>query len=308
MKKLAYIIIFSLIMCAFAGCGPAESEPTQQSTQAPTTAASTTEAPTTGAATTISGSGTEEDPWLIGAGDPESVRAFAMDIFLNIDGEGAMIDFASAEDAPWHDIAAYVEMASVFDGVTNVGAHAFDSIGKNVDMPSIYLGATITEIGEGAFEGANFGDFSTITLSEEITKIGSRAFADATLSQVQIFACPEIAEDAFAGVTAEMFYLPDQWDEAKLADYGGTLTWKKLVALSYEEVYEGDDASGEGTYFFAEGETFSYNAADYCMSDEYRFDHYEVLGGNIVIENPEDPELNITVNEDCSLRIVYVKN
>lgn len=308
MKKIAYILIFSLIMCAFAGCGSETNGPTPQSTEAPTTEASTTQAPTTGAATTISGSGTEEDPWLIGADDPASVRAIAVDIFLNIEGEGAMIDFASAEDVPWHDAAANAEMTCVFDGVTNVGAHAFDSLGINVDMPSIYIASTVTEIGEGAFEGAKFGEFETLTLSEELTKIGSRAFADSTLSQIEIFACPEIAEDAFAGITAEILYLPDQWDEAKLADYGGTLTWKKLVALSYEEVYEGGDASGQGTYFIPEGETFSYNAADYCMDESFHFDRYEVTGGNIVIENPEDPELNITVNEDCSMRIIYAKN
>ena len=303
MKKIAYILIFSLIMCAFAGCGSETNGPTPQSTEAPTT-----EAPTTGAANGISGSGTEEDPWLIGAGSPESVRATAMDIFLNIEGEGAMIDFASAEDVPWHDIAADVEMASVFDGVTNVGAHAFDSLGKNVEMPSVYLGSTITEIGEGAFEGAKFADFEIINLSEAVTKIGSRAFADSTLSQIEIFGCPEIAEDAFAGITAEILYMPDQWDEAKLADYGGTITWRKLVTLAYEEVYEGSDMSGEGTYFIPEGETYSYNAADYCMSDEFHFDHYEVLGGNLEIADTTNPELNVTVTENSSLRIVYVKN
>lgn len=65
-----------------------------------------------------------------------------------------------------------------------------------------------------------------VYIGDCITSIGSKAFDGCTKITEIYFdcACPEIAEDAFNGVTAKV-YLSKDWDESQKLNYGGNLTY-----------------------------------------------------------------------------------
>ena len=113
---------------------------------------------------------------------------------LTITGSGAMTDYAAAADRPWHTFRADVESIVVPDGLTNIGAYAFQgckmvnftipesvtSIGKYAfnyctALTAIDIPAGVTTIGRSAFDNCNA--LASINLPEGLTSIGQRAFA-----------------------------------------------------------------------------------------------------------------------------------
>ena len=56
---------------------------------------------------------------------------------LVITGTGAMDDFASAADAPWHGLASEISAVTVADGVTHIGKNAFAGFADTVKVNGI---------------------------------------------------------------------------------------------------------------------------------------------------------------------------
>mgnify|MGYP003466717984 FL=1 len=113
---------------------------------------------------------------------------------LTITGTGAMTDYAAAADRPWHTFRADVESIVVPDGLTNIGAYAFQgckmvnftipesvtSIGKYAfyyctALTAIVVPEGVTTIGRSAFDYCHA--LASINLPEGLTSIGQRAFA-----------------------------------------------------------------------------------------------------------------------------------
>lgn len=259
------------------------------------------------AETAVSGSGTEDDPWLVGAGEnKESVQAFVIDGVLWINGSGAMMDFENEADRPWNTIIAEVNQISIFDEVSRIGKNAFKDAGTKADSLELGIYAPVEVIGESAFEGCCFTDCSIITIPESVKEIQSRAFAANGLKTVYIDGVPTVSEDAFAGVNAEFFIRNNcAWDESNMLSYGGEISYHLLYAFDYIEDYGTEDISGEGTVYVPEGEVFEYNAEDYLSEEGYHFEKYEVMSGNLVIENAKNPALSVMLTEDVAVRIVY---
>ena len=259
----------------------------------------------------FAGSGTEDDPWLIGAEEEGSVTAFLSEdgVTLFVEGEGRMTDFDDPDSRPWAAQVKALEGISIFGQLAYVGRNAFRDAGtETAGWFDVYTDA-VGEYGDGAFENANFDISTVFNLDESCTRVGSRAFANCGCKDFYIAGKPDIAEDAFAGVTAEVCLVNrEMWSEADRVSFGGDLTYKDIYYFTYEEDYGTDEFTGGGQMYIPEGEPFEYDAEAYCYEEGYHFIRYEVPEGGLVIDDPEDPVLVCTVNEDVRVRIVYGKD
>ena len=110
----------------------------------------------------------------------------------------------SAEGYPWYEYRDRVQ--EIFVSNVNVGDYAFDG----------------------------YSSLRQVQLDYPV-QVGTCAFRNCTSLANILFdgPPPEIAEDAFTGVTAEAKYSTGFfWSETQLGDYGGRLTWRELNKLS----------------------------------------------------------------------------
>lgn len=262
----------------------------------------------------IAGSGTEEDPWLCGYTADDDVRVYIVENSLIVDGDGEMMNFDVPNDRPWHKQIGDITDISVFGALKYIGVNAFKGAGANLEEEYVYLFLSdgIEAIGASAFENVKLSfdvdDFhfsEIVTIPESVARIDMRAFADTHPDEIYIDGDPEVADDAFAGNTSTVYvrngsgFSQDQ--------YGGELTYKTLYAFNYEDDYGTDELTGAGTEYIPEGETATYDANSYVNDENYEFDHYEVIAGDIQIADPTDPELSFAMTGDVSIKIVYTK-
>ncbi|MBE6641630.1 MAG: hypothetical protein E7619_08585, partial [Ruminococcaceae bacterium] len=92
---------------------------------------------------------------------------------LVIDGKGAMADFAEVEDAPWSEHRAKINTVVLREGVTSVGARAFNSCSN---MKALRIASTVTTIGEEAFKLCT--SIKSIVIPDTVKNIGNFAFAN----------------------------------------------------------------------------------------------------------------------------------
>lgn len=255
----------------------------------------------------IKGSGTEEDPWLVGAENPGDVTVFIADGTLWVNGTGAMMDFDDLADRPWNDVVAEVEQVSVFDEVTRIGKNAFKGAGTEVYYLELgFFGEGFAEIGDSAFEGCNFNGGCVLTVPETVESIGARAFADSGITEVHFDGVPAIAEDAFAATEAVFNVRSGSaWDESNMLPYGGETSYKWLYTFDCVEDYGTEDISGRFAMYIPEGEVCEYNAEDYVAEEGYHFVRYEVVEGDYEIAEPENPVLAIELTCNVVVKIVY---
>jgi hypothetical protein len=64
--------------------------------------------------------------WEVGDGYSYYIRQLAYTGTLTVSGTGAMTDFANSASAPWYDLADNIQAIVLGEGVTSVGANAFD--------------------------------------------------------------------------------------------------------------------------------------------------------------------------------------
>lgn len=91
---------------------------------------------------------------------------------LTISGEGAMADWMSESDVPWHSYRATIKKVTIGNQVTSLGEYAFHScfVLEQINIP---LG--VTTIGRAAFLGCVA--LSQITIPNSVTSIECFAFA-----------------------------------------------------------------------------------------------------------------------------------
>lgn len=88
-----------------------------------------------------------------GTGGESITWAFdAVSSTLTISGTGDMDDWASRAEVPWAELRSDIVTVTIDEGITSVGAHAFDSCAA---MTVIHIPATLTAIGDSAFAGCN---------------------------------------------------------------------------------------------------------------------------------------------------------
>lgn len=155
-------------------------------------------------AETLSGScGAEGDNvlWALNLGSGRMV----------VSGLGDMADYASSADTPWADHLSSVRTVDIRIGVTSIGGYAF----------------------------AGCAQLSDVTIGEDVTRIGTGAFASSALTTAAVPASvTEIGQDAFAcGVQTEDGFMPTlryidvEPDSAAFFSRNGVLFNKSRTAL-----------------------------------------------------------------------------
>lgn len=254
----------------------------------------------------IVGSGTEDDPWLVGASDHDDIQAFVIEESLFINGCGRMMDFPAAEVAPWHETIADVSQICIFTD-QNIGANAFSNAGTNKEYLDVYFPDAMSEIGAGAFKNANLGEFTVMNLPLTIEKIGSQAFANTAPGSVYLYSHPDIAEDAFADAATTVYYLNGAgWDEQDFKPYGGEINYIPLRSFNYICDSGSDEFSGEGTMYIPDGEMLDFNAEYEVDTEEYRFVRFEVLDGELSLDTT-DPAIFTELTDNVRVKIIYEK-
>ena len=119
--------------------------------------------------------GTQEDPWLIGPDDSDTVTAWLSGGTLTISGTGDMQDWGDEENVPWYSIRETITAVSFESGseITGIGAYAFFEC---YSLASITIPESVTGIGAFAFCGCD--SLTGITIPESVTSIGRAAFYD----------------------------------------------------------------------------------------------------------------------------------
>lgn len=118
---------------------------------------------------------------------------------LAITGTGAIPDY-TAGSQPWAGYAGLIQAVTIDEGVTAIGAHAFDGL----------------------------SGLAELTVPSTCAAIGSQAFANTSLSAITFTGdAPDLAEDAFSGVTAAVYFNINNttWTMDLRQNYGGQMTW-----------------------------------------------------------------------------------
>ena len=89
---------------------------------------------------------------------------------LTISGTGAMASW-NWKGSPWYANKDKIESVVIEDGVTSIGANAFDGCSG---LTSITIPSSVTSIGEHAFYGCS--GLTSITIPSSVTSIGAHAF------------------------------------------------------------------------------------------------------------------------------------
>ena len=173
---------------------------------------------------TSGGTGTQGDPWKIGAaGNEANVTAYIDGTTLHIKGSGAMQDF---DFAPWgtgNDITA-IDIGS---GITNIGDYCFNSL---FSITEAIVPNGVIKIGERAFNSCI--NLEEITLPETVTEIGEYAFCSVKASANIIIKAttPPILSNKivyYSGSDKYYVYVPS----SSIKEYNNNASWKNNYLL-----------------------------------------------------------------------------
>jgi len=245
---------------------------------------------------------------------------------LTISGTGDMYDHVKSTDMPWYDFRDQITSVEVQSGVTSLGMYAFEecinlkeislpdsitSIGasaflKCTSLERVVIPGSVTEIPYGLF--AECSKLEEVTLPNGITSIGEIAFANCSslsridlpdsvinigvsafvwcdsLKEIRFLGdAPVIEADSFAGVTATAYYSAGNstWTTSVMQNYGGSITWVPYC---------------DNSHSFGEWITEGNNSSRTCIHCGYT-EHKVVTGsGDVEIEIPEQPDLEVEVD------------
>ncbi len=183
--------------------------------------------------------------------------SLSTDGVMTITGTGPMWDFEydfenNRGDTPWAEYNEQIKQLVVAEGVTTIGAFAFNHASRltKVSLPEglisiwerglastgiteIQLPSTLKTIGECALA---WSQLRSVTIPASVNKIDMFAFCECSgLSTIRFEgSAPHIGIKAFYKVTATAYYPGNDasWTEEVREDYGGTLTWEPYVLLS----------------------------------------------------------------------------
>ncbi|MDR1739790.1 MAG: leucine-rich repeat protein, partial [Bacteroidales bacterium] len=95
---------------------------------------------------------------------------------LNINGTGAMPDFANHKDSiPWYNYKEGITKLTIGSGITSIGNNACRNM---LSLKDIIIPEGITHIGNNAFSGCT--GTTSLYIPNSVTTIGSNAFSDMT--------------------------------------------------------------------------------------------------------------------------------
>ena len=125
---------------------------------------------------------------------------FDSDGTMTISGTGAMEDFPPAAVKPWSRYNLRIETIVIQPGVTSIGDSAF-YFASSSNVKSVSIPSTITRIGDLAF--AHCEKLEQVTISDNVTEVGERAFEGTGLRSVTVGSgITELPDSIFAGCSS----------------------------------------------------------------------------------------------------------
>ena len=161
---------------------------------------------------------------------------------LVVSGTGAMYDWVSEEEAPWHH--AYKESIKtviVSDGVTYLGKRAF----RHCNITNAIIPNSVTVIGASAFEGCE--KLTEFEISNSVTNIGEEAFYYCrSLKNIEIpDSVTNIGDSAFQGCTSlESIEIPDSVTSIGDSAFNNCQSLKEITIPSKVESIGSDAFAG----------------------------------------------------------------
>ena len=187
--------------------------------------------------------------WAAMEGDFKASGSCGVEVFwtldedgiLTIGGKGAMYDFAAGE-APWYGLRSEISSIVIQEGVTAIGDYAFFNCYQMI---------------------------ADLSLPMSLEYIDKQAFAGGTALTEVVFRghAPSIAEDAFSGVDATMYYSVNAtgWTEEQCQNYGGSLIWLAAGEVCAHERHDhGGICHGCGFYQEHDYQIIDYNSGSDC--------------------------------------------
>ncbi len=120
---------------------------------------------------------------------------------LTISGNGAMMDYYSVGDEPWHDVSSSITKIIIGEGVTNIGENAFYGYDS---LETVTFSNTVESIGRCAFMECS--NLKSPTFPPSIKTIGQQAFANCdSFDKLVLTGVTEIGYYAFQECSAGEF-------------------------------------------------------------------------------------------------------
>ena len=94
---------------------------------------------------------------------------------LTIRGNGAMRDYSSTKNRPWHNNRSTIKTLIIEEGVTSIGQNAFRELSV---ISEITIPASVTSIGNSAFTQCSSVQTLIFAEDSKLTKIGESAFCN----------------------------------------------------------------------------------------------------------------------------------
>lgn len=144
---------------------------------------------------------------------------------LDIAGDGAMTEFATADDVPWAYLGSLVKYLTIDENITTISSYAF----KDFDnLESIVIPDKVTSIGQEAFFSCD--QLRYVEIPSSVTSIGARAFAECK-SLTEIVYCgdaPNLGADCMPDMSSLTVYYPETgtgWIARLIAKFA-SINWK----------------------------------------------------------------------------------
>ena len=151
---------------------------------------------------------------------------------LRFNGSGEMRDYSSSDTPPWCNVVADDVTIEIEDGITSIGAWAFDDL----SIWKIYIPESVEKIGEYAFFHI---DCDKINIPDSVEEIGYCAFAAATHNTMELWFQGDFPYDfdmdmmnSFKSAVTIYAYYYDDVDLTEITEakerFDGNIRWIKV--------------------------------------------------------------------------------
>ena len=124
---------------------------------------------------------------------------------------GAMQNYTSSSDRPWHSQKGNITSIVIGSGVKNIGDYAFSGF-TNLRSVTFEANSHLATIGNYAFNGCNNTNFTSITIPARVSSIGNSAFGNCSnLASVNFEASSQLTtidQNAFSSCNLATFTIP----------------------------------------------------------------------------------------------------
>ena len=202
------------------------------------------------------------------------------DVILTIEGEGAMFNFANANeiDVPWYKYASSVTKIVIGDKITTIGSNSFGGFSR---LKTVEIGTGVTVIGEAAFRDCAGKSFTKIDIPANVKTISKNAFYNTLLKEVSLRGVNYIEDSAFknSNKIKQLLLIPGTMPDGKI-----------LLKVAKDAFHPGAVGSSNNTHVLATGKVFYQGDASQFielkdkLADDARGVYFE-SGNDVIYDN-----------------------